>query len=447
MIILVLIIPIIITNCDACSNKDKRGAFISEDEHNRIIEEKTDRIQYLEKAYDVRNQTIIIKDQIIAKKDEMANHYYQKWNNTSAYREKQEKLFLEAEKNMKKDIAVKEEALRQTNIAIDVIVEVQKENKHFFGKILNEMMEMNNRQERILINQQETNERTIQVLDRVINVSEKMGREIESFGENNVKLLHLVSNMTKDEQALWKTTQGLRKAIAKLHDNQQKLIIKMIEQESERDDTTKMVITSMMDLISQDNLWGSIQNDNLLENVSKLDLMRVAIEKGIQIIAARNTSLAQEMKDNFEEAMDEIKLDIGWSDGQSVQEWIDEPAVQRKIIKDLRDKALEELKNINTVGLDGDELAEAKNEVAELKRRINDSGIKMKELIEGNHRIGQMKADIANKVQANVDRAIEAEKNTKPEVTNITITGSYTVENLDIPRPAALIYKEETETR
>lgn len=434
MIILGLIFPIIITNCEACSNKDKQGSFISEEEHNRIIEEKTDRIQFLKKAYDVSNQTITLKDKIIAQKDEVANHYYHKWNTTAAYRERQEKLFLEAEKNMKKDIAIREEALSATNVAIDVIVEVQRENKRFFGEILNEMMRMNNRQEKMLEKQQETNERTILILDRVIDVSEKMGMEIERFGENNVKLLNLVANMTKDEQALWKTTTGLRKAIAKMQDNQQELIIKMIEQESERDETTKMVITSMMDLISQDDLWGSIQKDNLLENVSKLDLMRVAIEKGIQIIAARNTSLAQEMKDNFESAMDEIKLDIGWSDGQSVQEWISEPAVKRKMIKDLREKALLELKNINTVGLNDEELAEAKAEVMELRKRVNNSGAEMKELIEGNNRIGQMKVDIARKIQENVNRAIKV----VPTRKNITITDSYNIENFDIPRPAAL---------
>ena len=145
--------------------------------------------------------------------------------------------------------------------------------------------------------------------------------------------------MTTDEQALWKTTTGLRKAFARIHENQQVQIIKMIEQESERDETTKMVLTTMLDLIANDNLWKNIQDDSLIENVSKLDLMRVAVEKGMQIIASRNTSLAQEMKDKFEEAMEGIKLDIGWNDGQSVDEWIEEPAVKRKIIKDLRDKA------------------------------------------------------------------------------------------------------------
>ena len=437
MIILAIIIPIVVETCS--SKKEDENGYISEEEFNRMANEKTDRIHYLEGALNLRNKTIEMKDQLIEAKEEVAIQYYEKWNQTVEYRKKQEKFFRETEKTMKKELAIKEEAIKMTNYALNTIVKVQIENKHYFEGILKEMMRMNDRQEMMLESQHETNERTIQILDRVITVSEKMGDDIGRYGENNAKLLNVIANMTSDEQALMKTTTGLRKAIAKLHENQQIQIIKMIEQESERDETTKMVLSTMLDLIANDNLWKNIQNDSLIENVSKLDLMRVAVEKGMQIIAARNTSLAQEMKDNFDEAMKEIKPEIGWNDGQSVEEWIQEPAVKRKIIKDLRDKALNEIKMINTTGLNEDELRETKLEIQLIKDKIFNDNAEMKDIIAGNNNIEKMKLEVTRKIQENVDKAIQAGIDAKINQENITLYGQYEITETDIPRAAALI--------
>ena len=437
MIILAIIILI---NTEACGNskKENNDDPISEEEYNKMLDEKTNRIHFLENTMNLKNKTIEMKNQLIEAKDKVANQYYEKWNLTSQYRKKQEQHFRETEKIMKKELAIKEEAIKMTNIALDAIVKVQIENKQYFEGIMNEMMKMNYRQEKMLSSQQDTNHRTIQILNRVINVSERMSEEISKYGDNNAKLLNVIANMTRDEQTLWQTSKGLRKAIGQLHENQQIQIIKMIEQESERDETTKMVLSTMLDLIANDNLWKSIQNDSLIENISKLDLMRVAVEKGMQIIAARNTSLAQEMKEKFEETMEEIKLDIGWSDGQSVEEWIEEPAVKRKIIKDLREKALNEIKMINTTGLNDEELRDTKAEIQKIKEKITNDSAEMKDLITSNNNIEKMKLEVTRKIKENVDEAIKVGESVKEQQKNITMSGQYEIIEHDYSRPAAL---------
>ena len=445
MIILVLILPIAVKPCS--SKKEIDDDIISEEDYNQIINEKTDRIHYLEDALNIRNTTIKLKDQLIEAKEKVAIQYYEKWNQTKEYRKQQEIFFRETEKTMKKELAIKEEAIKMTNYAIDTMVKVQIENRQYFEGIMNEMIKINNRQEKMLESQQEANQRTIQILDRVITVNERMEDDISRYGENNAKLLNVIANMTYDEQALLKTTTGLRRAIAQLHENQQNQIIKMIEQESERDETTKMVLSTMLDLIANDNLWKSIQEDSLIENVSKLELMRVAVEKGMQIIASRDTSLAQEMKSNFEKAMNEIKPEIGWDDGKSVEEWIEEPAVRRKIIKDLRDKALNDIKMINTTGLNEEELRETKAEMQRIKDKIKNDNAELKDLIAGNNNIEEMKQKVTKRIQENVNKAIQAGIDARIKQENITIQGQYEITETSVPRAAALKNQHDIQIR
>ena len=64
-------------------------------------------------------------------------------------------------------------------------------------------------------------------------------------------------------------------------------------------------------------------------------------------MAAKNSSLAVKISENFEQSLNEVKVDIGWDDNKSIEEWLKEPSVQQKLIKDMRRKSLEEIKKIN----------------------------------------------------------------------------------------------------
>ena len=140
MIRVIILLPSLTFACSRGSSDGEK--FISEAEHQKLISEKTDRIIFLEDAYNVNNQTIHEKNDIIASKEKAANFYFEQWNRTSTYRKKQEELFLKTENSMRDEIKSKEdaikakdEAIKMTNSALQMVVDIQKENKGYFAGI------------------------------------------------------------------------------------------------------------------------------------------------------------------------------------------------------------------------------------------------------------------------------------------------------------------------
>jgi hypothetical protein len=145
------------------------------------------------------------------------------------------------------------------------------------------------------------------------------------------------------------------------------------------------------------------------------------------------------MKKNFDAAMDEIKIDIDWNDGQSLEEWKEEPLVQYKLIRDIRKKALENIRQIKLDGLVDTELEESRKELEKLEKEVRNNGIELNDLINSNKNIEEIKTRVELKIKNNVDKAAEigsAHAQATRNTTSMTIGNKTT--SSDFPRPAAL---------
>ena len=124
---------------ESCGNN--KGNFISEEDHNNLINEKTNRIRYLEKLYDTGKDIINSKDELLREKDvtiskttRESNFYFDKWNKTEEYRQEQLIEFNKVQAEMTKNVEEKEEQLTASTLAIRAITELQTENKRFFSR-------------------------------------------------------------------------------------------------------------------------------------------------------------------------------------------------------------------------------------------------------------------------------------------------------------------------
>ena len=193
---------------ESCRNN--KGNFISEEDHNNLINEKTNRIRYLEKLYDTGKDIINSKDELLREKDvtiskttRESNFYFDKWNKTEEYRQEQLIEFNKVQAEMTKNVEEKEEQLTASTLAIRAITELQTENKRFFSEVLDLMVSMNNKQGELIISAHKTQRETMKILEKVVEVSNKMHQEIKNYGENQKTLLNIVANMTEDEQELY----------------------------------------------------------------------------------------------------------------------------------------------------------------------------------------------------------------------------------------------------
>ena len=265
----------LLSNTEACS-KTKNGGDIIIDEkaYEDAINAKTERIRFLEDLYDRNQVTLNEKEGIIKRKDDITNFYFNKWNETEEFRLKQQRDFIIVQEKMATEIKAKEASLKASDMLIDSIVELQSENRKFFAEVMNMMLRINDKQSELIMSAHETQKNTMSILKKVVEVSNRMHQELKSYGKSQKQLLNIVANMTQDEQNLWGMVSSLREAIAKLKEDQQDQITMIIEMESRKDETTRMVLTTMLDMITQDELWNNIEEDDLLENISKLELMR-----------------------------------------------------------------------------------------------------------------------------------------------------------------------------
>ena len=265
----------LLSNIEACS-KTKNGneMVLDEKAYEDAINAKTERIRFLEDLYDRNQITLNEKEGIIRRKDDITNFYFNKWNETEEFRLKQQKDFIIVQEKMATEIKAKEASLKASDMLIDSIVELQSENRKFFAEVMNMMIRINDKQSELIMSAHETQKNTMSILKKVVEVSNRMHQELKSYGESQKQLFDIVANMTLDEQNLWGMVSSLREAIAKLKEDQQDQITMIIEMESRKDETTRMVLTTMLDMITQDELWNNIKEDDLLENISKLELMR-----------------------------------------------------------------------------------------------------------------------------------------------------------------------------
>ena len=190
-----------------CSNK---GNFISEEAYNQAVNDKTDRIRYLENLYNdgkeiikSKDATIKEKDMVISKSSKEANYYFNKWNETEQYRQVQQMEFIELQAKMAKTVDDKDEQIMASDLAIQAIVKLQQDNKKFFTEVLNLMVNMNEKQGDLIKSAQETQKETMRILEKVVEVSNRMHHEIKKYGENQKALMNIVSDMTEDEQELY----------------------------------------------------------------------------------------------------------------------------------------------------------------------------------------------------------------------------------------------------
>ena len=87
--------------------------------------------------------------------------------------------------------------------------------------------------------------------------------------------------MTMEEQKLWGIIVSLRKAFAEMAIEQRKEIGTLVDKAGEKDRNFKLLISSLLELISQRDLWDVLLKSDLKQNIQKLRNVKIAITKGI----------------------------------------------------------------------------------------------------------------------------------------------------------------------
>ena len=88
----------------------------------------------------------------------------------------------------------------------------------------------------------------------------------------------LNSNFNRIRQVLIMVTYT-RKAVSGMELSQRMRIGEMIDKERNKDKHFKDLMSVLLDLVSTKEIWTSLENDNLLHNLSKLRMVKEAISK------------------------------------------------------------------------------------------------------------------------------------------------------------------------
>ena len=410
------------------------------------LKKSNDKIILLENVLDANKQTIMdLEKELDSKNEELRESeskkdmYFNRWNSTNEYVKFLHEEFLRKQKVLVGKLERERTEVAASDRVLRALVEMHENQRSFFERILSKVETMSYKQNDLILASQKTNENILTVLQQVIEINQEMRSTINTYGENQKKLVNIVQNMTNDESELWGMVQSLRAVIAKLDNEQKNQIVEIIDKQ---DETTRMLIASVLNLISQKNLWESLTNDTLSDNIGRLNLVRRAINESMKFIQFENSTLAHSLEANFESKLEELKESINWKDGQSLNDWIQEPLVRQKIVRDLRRKALLEIEEINLDAVDGIILEEAQLKINNLRREVNNHNAKIEELMKNKIEIEEMRKEFD---QINQEQKSQIDELKRHEF-NITMNES-DYYDINTPRMDAISSTESTQKR
>ena len=184
--------------------------------------------------------------------------------------------------------------------------------------------------------------------------------------------------------------------MASLAEDERARISILIDHESEKDSHFKQLLSHLLELIGQRELWDALGKNNLLQNIGKLNTIRQAISKGMLLIQSDDAELARNLRRNFDAAMKDIKIDVNWKVNVTTEEWLEEPVIKQRIAKESRQAALNNLEEIKLDKFVGEDLIRAKEEIQRMKNKLGNETMEYQEILSRNEKIKRMQ-DAFNK--------------------------------------------------
>ena len=417
--------------------------------HKKLSDELSsskDKIILLEKVNDVNQETINNLQEQITRRDEdlkavraERKELFQRWNTSDSYINYLQDEFLRRQALVVEDLRVVKEKTAATDAVLEALAMIQKDNRAFFLKVLDKVTDLSELQASIVKETHQTHKNTLQILQDVIKINTRMQNQIDDYGENQKFLIGMVKNMTNDESKLWSIIHSLRSAIAELEEEQRLEINEIVDKQNE---SVRLLITALLELVSQDDIWQKLNNDTLSENLEKLRMVRYAMDESLKMIRSENSTLAMNLQHSFETKLDELKEQINWKDDQSMEQWVEEPKVKSKMMRDLRNKALSKINEIKLDGLDAEELEKAQIRLEELKIELNNQDLELMDMMNKKIEVDQLQKKY-EKMFTDHQKHIDDIGNTKFNVTidvekYIVIGGM--PERSDTPRAKAISY-------
>ena len=374
----------------------------------------------LEQVNDVNKETISNLQKQIAQKDKdlkdekkARNDLFGKWNSADSYINYLHAEFLRKQALVVEDLRTAKTGAAATDAVLKALAKMQQDNRSFFLKVLNKVTYISDVQAKIVKETHQTHKNTLQILKDVIKINSRMQDQLEDYGENQKSLINMVKNMTNDETRLWSIIHSLRSAIAELKDEQRLEINEILEKQSE---TSRLLVTALLELVGQEDIWKELNNDTLSENLEKLRMVRLAMDESLKMIHSEDTALALNLQHSFEVKLNELKSKINWKEDQSMEQWVEEPKVKSKMMRDLRNNALEQLKEIRLNGLDAEELEKAQARLEQLKIDLNNQDLELLDMMNKKVEIDQLQKKYEEMFD-NHEKQINDLKNVKFNVT------------------------------
>ena len=380
---------LIINRASACAKKydddlikSKEKIKLLED----VLESNNKTINMLKDEVKKNNDDIEEKDEIINKRNKEKKEIQGKWQEADSYIKYIHEEFLK-EVNKVRNLETSKLA---TDAVLQALIKMEENNREFFERIMDKVTYISDKQTKMLQNTQATHQETLKVLQNIVSINNEMQTTLEKYNSNQDELLSIIGKMTIDEMELWSMVKSLRSVIATLKEEQRAQIGEILDKQGER---TRLLITSVLNLVSQQDIWKQLNNDTLSENLEKLQIVKFAISEGLKIIDNENATLAMDLKFDFENKLDELKEGINWKENQTIGEWVNEPNVRMKITKDLRNKAMQKIKEISLEGLSIENLVIAQKRLKNLENEIKKQDIELEDLMEKKIEIDEMKAE------------------------------------------------------
>ena len=309
--------------------------------------------------------------------------------------------------------------------------------RSFFNEIMNKITTMSERQSELLLASHITHRSTLKILQRVVELNNKMQLSIDIYGQNQDLLVKTIKQMTADEAKLYTTIHSLRSAISTLEDEQREQISEILDKHGE---AQRLLITTTLNLISDEDIWNKLNNSTLSENIEKLQMVRYAINESLKLIENDNATLALNLQHNFENKFEELRKEINWKSNQTMSQWIQEPIVKQKMTRDLRNKALDRIKEIPLEGLNKQELEDITAKLKILESEIKNQDIELEDLMKKRIVIDDLKIkyeEMHNDHMAKVDELRKEEFNKTIDESKYFDTAEFPVRS-DMPTAQAL---------
>ena len=385
MLIFVLISFLLFDFTKACANKLKDDLVTTKEKVsllNQVVDAKQETIDKLEK------QLKLNRDNLKTTTNDR-NMLFVRWNTTNQYVIHLQQEFLRKQKLLIQDLKVEKSKVSATDVLLKALIDLQMNHRTFFNEIMDKISIMSERQSELLLASHTTHKNTLKILQRVVELNNKMQLSIDIYGQNQDLLVETIKQMTADEAKLYTTIHALRNAISTLEDEQREQVSEILDKHGE---AQRLLITTTLNLVSDEDIWNKLNNNTLAENIEKLQMVRYAINESLKLIKNDNATLALNLQHNFEDKFEELRKEINWKSNQTMSQWVQEPIVKQKITRDLRNKALEKIKEIPLDGLNKQELNEITNKLQILEDEIKSQDIELEDLMKKRVVIDELKS-------------------------------------------------------